>query len=133
VLRGCLGLPACTLTRVTPPLSHTCAHVRPFVRSTVAFQQFRTAAEMEQYAKDLAAFGTNRLEISHVDSSWNASNMGVFSDICAGAGQTASIWVPASDLALNYTVTREVRRGERGRGWGGCGAAPHGRRRVTSR
>ena len=70
--------------------------------------QFRTGAEFGAYARDLAAFGTNLLELSHVGSAPRPAQMAAFSDACAAAGVDASVWAGASVWAANATATRAV-------------------------
>lgn len=72
--------------------------------------QFRTLVEFQQFARDLAAFGTNRLELGHVALPLNVSNLVDFADACAAAGISVSVWGGGDTYSRNYSAAVEVRR-----------------------
>ena len=107
----------CSDQAVTIPNTFMLQHDAALERWTVRGHQipvsrhpleFRTRDKLQQFAKDLATFGTTRLEIAHVNDHVNVSQFSEFSDICAKAGLSASIWADCGSWADNYTATFEV-------------------------
>ena len=70
--------------------------------------QFRTAAEMTQFAKDLAVFGTNTLEVAHIGGKVDPNALGAFSDVCASVGMNASVWAPERMWTINSSATHQT-------------------------
>mgnify|MGYP000335801442 FL=1 len=70
--------------------------------------QFRTLEEFQEFAFDLAAFGTNRLELGHVKIPLNVDELVNFSQACARAGLSVAVWGGGDTWSQNYSTSVEV-------------------------
>jgi hypothetical protein len=87
-------------------VSHDAANERWKVRGVQLYVdshplQFRTAAELTTYTHDLAVFGTNMLEMSHLlFPSTGARPLKQVSIIAAAAGMNVSMWIGVQHVPL---------------------------------
>jgi hypothetical protein len=87
---------------------HDAAHERWPIRGHQIPQAYLRAvvggrAAFEQFAKDLAVFGTTRLELSHISSPLPIDTLSQFSAVAKTAGMGVSLWMGVDKLAANRT------------------------------
>jgi hypothetical protein len=63
-----------------------------------------------QFAKDLAVFGTNRLELSHISAPLPIDVLANFSSVARTAGMGVSMWIGVDKLSANHTEMVEAFR-----------------------
>ena len=82
----------------------------------VMVHSFRTQPELERYARDLAVFGTNQLEMSFAEAELSTpspaqlTSMVAFSETCRDAGMNVSIYAGSESAAGNRSAMAETLR-----------------------